>query len=350
MNNFKTQTMEKVQTFYNAMPFNFTDSVKTASKKILRQNAIQAYPNLHEILRKTKETDTVLDIGCGAGWFPNTLACHYQLQCVAVDFSETAVGRAREIAAALEVEDKLSFNVCDLFTEDFESSFFLVNSIGVLHHTHDCQAALVRISEFVRSGGYIHIALYHSYGRKPFLDYFSAERKRFFSGDEESQKEAEKKALEKYKELNSHIKDETLLLSWCRDQVFHPHETQHTLKEACEWLWDLDFSVISTSMNGFGPVKSWDALFEDEKNKESLSYQWNGIKKKYYPGFFSVLAQKNSCENSSCGKTQALNSIDMNFITSIKHKLFPVLNPVENDGWVQKELNNKKIEDLRKPY
>ena len=293
MNSLNHQIKKKVESFYNSMPFNITSSVKDSVKKIQQQNAIMAYPNLHKVLCEAKKTDTILDIGCGAGWFPNTLSYHYSLKCVALDLSKTAVARATEVASRLGVEDKITFHTGDLFLTDFDCCFMIVNSIGVLHHTHDCKAALERISKFVLPGGYLHFALYHKYGRKPFLDYFTDERATFFANDKTVKAEAKKSAFKKYKALNSHIKDETLLHSWCRDQVFHPHETQHTVKDVCKWLSEIGFSPISTSLNGFKTGHSWTELYDEEKDKASLSYELNYIQKKYYPGFFSVLAQKN---------------------------------------------------------
>jgi hypothetical protein len=59
--------------------------------------------------------------------------------------------------------------------------------------------------------------LYHKYGHQPFLNHFR---------DMQKQGASEGAMLARYKELHSGLHDDTLLLSWFRDQVLHPHETQ----------------------------------------------------------------------------------------------------------------------------
>jgi hypothetical protein len=84
------------------------------------------------------------------------------------------------------------------------------------------------------------------------------------------------------------------LFSWFRDQVFNPHESQHTLEEIYTWLTELDFQCLSTSINRFQPVRDWKTIFEEEKKMFDISYKRNYVEKKYFPGFFTVFAKKKS--------------------------------------------------------
>lgn len=287
------QLAGKVREFYNAMPFNFADEADQAAVLIGKMNAIMAYPNLDLLLKSLPSSAKIIDIGSGTGWFVNSVAVHYGLNCSGIDQCQGAVERARATAERLGVAEKARFESGDLFQIAGEGEFTLVNSIGVLHHTPDCQKALESIAPLVRVGGYIHIALYHKYGREPFLAYFEEERREWFHDSGRDKNEVEQKALNKYQELNPHIKDTTFLKSWCRDQVFHPHETLHTLEETYHWLRELGFAPQSTSINNFKRVGSWIDLFELEKEKEAISYRSNFIEKKYFPGFFTILAEKN---------------------------------------------------------
>ena len=63
------------------------------------------------------------------------------------------------------------------------------------------------------------IGLYHKYSREPFLNHFK-----------KIEHLSEKEKFDEYKKLHK-IKDEKKLYSWFRDQVLHPHETQHTFEE-----------------------------------------------------------------------------------------------------------------------
>ena len=61
--------------------------------------------------------------------------------------------------------------------------------------------------------------------------------------------------LLRYKELHSGLHDDTLLRSWFRDQVLHPHETQHTLEEMLPVIMDAGMKMVSTSVNRFAAIE-----------------------------------------------------------------------------------------------
>src|SRR6266446_2441665 len=168
---------EQVTEFYRSLPFNYEQTVAEASRTIRTSNQIAAaYPQLDAILAPSQRK-VVLDAGCGAGWFVNTVAHHYGLEAVGVDLCEPAIHRAQEVSKSLALDDKVRYICADLFKLPSiqltrGNQFFLVNSLGVLHHTHDCREALLNILGFVEPDGFVHIGLYHRYGRQPFLDLF----------------------------------------------------------------------------------------------------------------------------------------------------------------------------------
>lgn len=282
----KESVTEKVQEFYASLPFNFHGDLGLALQTIREENAIAVYPNLEAILSAAPSDAKILDVGCGAGWFAHSLAYRYGLPVTGIDLCEEALERARNVSRALGVADKTAFQRLDLFeTATLQNKFFLVNSLGVLHHTFDCRLALEGIAGQVQDHGYLHLGLYSKYGREPFLNLFRPFR-------EANSEESEQKAFALYKELNRHIADERFLFSWFRDQVLHPHESQHTLEEVYAWLTELGFECLSTSINRFRPVSDWEELFEEEKKMFDLSTERNCVEKVYFPGFFTILARK----------------------------------------------------------
>ena len=290
---FQGEITQRVSEFYTSLPFNFHGTVERAADTLRRENPISTYRNLDEILKTAPNGETLLDIGCGAGWFANAAALHYGLRVVGVDLCKTALARAGEVSSALEVQRKTRFVALDLFDiQTLGSDFFVVNSVGVLHHTFDCREALRRACGAVRRGGYLHIGLYHKYGREPFLKLFQPYREQLASAPMRQREGIERRAFELYKELNRQIDDEAFLYSWFRDQVLHPHETQHTLREVYDWLVELEFTCLSTSLNGFQPAPLWEEAFQEEKAMQGLSVKRNYTEKRYFPGFFTVLARK----------------------------------------------------------
>ena len=153
--------------FYKALPFNLRESVASSAEAIRSQDPRLAYPVLRPLLHSNTR---VLDVGCGAGWFANSV--NYRCGCpvTGIDFNPVAVGRAKEVARALDLSTE--FQVADLFQFAPPEPFDLVVSLGVLHHTDNCAAAVRRVCEFVKPGGHVFIGLYHKYGREPFLNHF----------------------------------------------------------------------------------------------------------------------------------------------------------------------------------
>jgi 2-polyprenyl-3-methyl-5-hydroxy-6-metoxy-1,4-benzoquinol methylase len=272
----------KVLEFYKTLPFNQHSSVAGQIKAIKKNNPVLTYPVLPPLL--TRRT-SVLEVGCGTGWLSNTISHYYQSKVSGIDFNPKAIEFCQEVAHAMQLTTE--FNVADLFTYQPKSQADLVVSLGVLHHTHDCLGAIKKIcADFVAPGGYVLIGLYHRYGRKPFLEHFKAMQAAGASQD---------KLLVRYQALHSAITDPTHLRSWFRDQVQHPHETQHTLQDILPLLQDAGFTLITTSINSFEPISSENtikAICAKELDMEQIGRD-RLAQNQYYPGFFLFLAQKN---------------------------------------------------------
>ncbi|MGD8832201.1 MAG: class I SAM-dependent methyltransferase [Pseudomonadales bacterium] len=274
-----THANPKVLEFYRELPFNIQESVEQQVRTIQDRDSVTNYPVLAELLGNRPR---VLEIGCGAGWLSNNMAYHYGVSVTAIDFNPVAVERASQVASALGTTP--TFEVADLFLYQPSEPADVAVSIGVLHHTNDCHAAIRRVlNDFVRPGGHAFIGLYHEYGRRPFLDHFA---ELAAAGADEQQ------LFERYCELMPQTTDETHARSWFRDQVIHPHETQHTLAEMLPILDECGFTLERTSINRFEPIDDVDALLEREKDYAGISREWLA-QNRYFPGFFLFLARKN---------------------------------------------------------
>lgn len=276
---------DRVLEFYKDLPFNAYARADDAAAAIVRHNQIALwYQDLDSIL-KNAQLQSILDVGCGPGWFTNTVARYYNIETLGIDFNPVAIEKAIATSNALTI-DKVSFKVWDLFKlKDLGFTFDLVSSIGVLHHTADPFGGIRSMASVLSQNpnSRLYIGLYHLYGRRPFLEYFEQKKRAGFS---------EEQLLQAYKELHSQITDEEHLKSWFRDQVLHPHESQHTLHEVASFLDSLGFSIESTSINRFEPIGNLLQLYEEEMKLEQLSYQRNFVENKYYPGFFTVCAKR----------------------------------------------------------
>jgi 2-polyprenyl-3-methyl-5-hydroxy-6-metoxy-1,4-benzoquinol methylase len=265
--------------FYKTLPFNYYGSLEKQAESVVKGRAnIEMHPPLIPLLRKD---GTVLDVGCGAGWLTNTITYHFKQSVVGIDFNPVAVERAQEVAKLLHLSSQIS--TCDLFKYFPEAKFDLVISMGVLHSTENCMEGIRHLMRSVlKENGHMYIGLYHTYGRAPFLQYFE---------EMKQQKKDEKYLFDKYKELHTDLKDDQHLLSWFRDQVLHPLETQHTLKEVASVVDEMGGVLVSTSINRFKPFNSLADLFELEKEYEQTGR--DALQQKtFFPGFFTFLVHK----------------------------------------------------------
>lgn len=270
----------KVRAFYEEMPFNYYSTTETAARRI-SQNPLQSYPDL-DLLLQNETLGHVLEIGCGAGWAANSIALNYGHPVTAVDMTEKAIARAAEVSRLIGCANPPTFVHSDLFAFRSPDRFSLVLSIGVLHHTFNCRKAFNHVCGFVAVDGYLFVGLYHLPGRRAFLKMFH----------EILESDGEEAAFRRFAALNPGSQDDDHLRSWFRDQVLHPQETQHTLKEVLGWLDENGMVLVSTSINGYDEVEDRDALIDLEAAYETLSENRNRRENSFFPGFFTVLARR----------------------------------------------------------
>lgn len=272
---------DKVLNFYKTLPFNITANPELMAGEIRAFNSVNEYPPLTQIL---KPGARVIDIGCGAGWFSNSIAYYYKSKVLGLDINPIAITFAKDVASVLKTEAE--FEQANLMTVEVERPFDIVLSIGVLHHTADCMRALRRLClKLVRPRGFVFVGLYHSYGRKPFLEHFKKMQRQ---GVDEQVMVSEFARLMKNQPI-----DRTHLISWFRDQVLHPHETQHTLQECVNVLRESNMEYLVSSIDDYTSIGNAELAIQHEKTLED-----EGIKalnqNRYFPGFFCVLARRKS--------------------------------------------------------
>ncbi len=278
MSTTETYANPDVLEFYKELPFNIESSVRSQAETLKSNNSVLAYPVFAELISRNRR---ILEVGCGAGWLSNSMAYHHGVSVSAIDFNPVAIERAAAVAEFLDLDAR--FEVADLFAYEPEPKADLVASIGVLHHTDNCHAAIRKVlTDYVAPGGYAFIGLYHTYGRQPFLDHFTRMREDGASEDD---------MFRRYCDLMPQAADATHARSWFRDQVLHPHETQHTLAEILPLLDECHCELVSTSINRFEPIDDLAAVLDREAEYEQMSLEWLR-QGRYFPGFFVFLARK----------------------------------------------------------
>ncbi len=270
----------RVRAFYEQKPFNHWHTAAAAARSLGENPIAETYPDLDRLLRRQRGA-TTLDCGCGSGWLTNSLALHYGAEAIGLDFSLPAVARARAVAGILGVAARARFVAGDLFDLRFDGRFDLAISLGVLHHAADARRAFEHLWRTVRPGGHVYVGLYHAPGRSVFRGHF---REILESGGEEA-------AFWEFRRLHPARRNSEHLRSWFHDQVLHPHESGHTLREICEWLAAARLELLSTSVNRFRPFIRVEELYELEADYEARS--WRALREgRFLPGFFTFLARR----------------------------------------------------------
>lgn len=196
------------------------------------------------------------------------------MEVTAIDFNPIAIVAAQKAAELLGTNVK--FECADLFQYTCEPKDIVISN-GVLHHTGNTIEGIKKCAELTRKNGRIFIGLYHKYGRKPFLDYFNELKQQ--SDDEDF-------LFAKYIELDRRHKDGVQGKSWFLDQVLHPFETQHTLKEVVEVFESENVRLISTSINSYEKIDDIEEIYQEEYKLYEIGIK-HLEKHEYFPGFFT---------------------------------------------------------------
>jgi SAM-dependent methyltransferase len=102
----------------------------------------------------------VLDVGCGMGRFAE-IATRWGARVVGIDLSAAA-----EVAAKNLADREFVALQSDVFALPFApETFDLIYSMGVLHHTPDCEKAFKSLPQYLKPGGTIAVWLYSGYNK-----------------------------------------------------------------------------------------------------------------------------------------------------------------------------------------
>lgn len=102
----------------------------------------------------------VLDVGCGMGRFAD-VAESWGATVVGIDLSDAVEAAAKNLAGR-----RCTVLQADIFRLPFApASFDVIYSVGVLHHTPDCEKAFKVLPSFLKPGGKIAMWVYSSHNR-----------------------------------------------------------------------------------------------------------------------------------------------------------------------------------------
>ncbi|MFC1802526.1 class I SAM-dependent methyltransferase [Thermoproteota archaeon] len=101
------------------------------------------------------ENSHILDIGCGTGGNSAYLATNYGCRVTGIDIAEHMIGKAKERAKDLDLEDKLIFQVGDAYSLNFPDNTFDIVLTVFVSQFLDLEKAFPEFNRVLKPGGFL---------------------------------------------------------------------------------------------------------------------------------------------------------------------------------------------------
>lgn len=237
-----------VKAFYEENPFPNYDDLDSKQSLVEKAKRGVFARLLNEQIPKGAR---VLEVGCGTGQLTNFLGIHWDRQVFGSDMCLNSLRLAKAFRDRSGIRNA-EFVQMNLFRPAFRpSTFDVVISNGVLHHTGDPLGAFRSISRLVKPGGCILIGLYNRIGR------LTTDLRRVlfrWTGD-------------RLRTLDVHLRNpnynEARKRAWFMDQYKHPRESKHSFDEVIDWFESNGFEFLfSIPKIDSSPFSEQEKLFE----------------------------------------------------------------------------------------
>ncbi|MEX2284971.1 MAG: methyltransferase domain-containing protein [Gemmatimonadota bacterium] len=139
------------------------------------------FPDLTDLIHDAR----VVDFGCGTGWQSIALVKTGARMVLGVDTNERTLGKARELAGAHGVADRIAFDAA--IPEDQQGSFDIVITLNAMEHFDQPESIMKTMASALRRGGRLLVSFgppwlaptgshMHFFTRVPWVNLFFSER------------------------------------------------------------------------------------------------------------------------------------------------------------------------------
>ena len=218
----------KVKSFYEDNPFPSYEGLEEFGELVSKGNQ---NPFTVKLLKSIGYNKLILECGCGTGQLTHFLQLNNN-EVLGIDLSLSSLALALDHKRRnhLTRSSFAQMNIFELAVKD--TSFDVVISHGVLHHTFDARQAFAQIVRKVKPGGTIIVGLYNYFARVP--TWVRAKLIGVFGPKIDFV-------------VRSRIHDARKADIWIKDQYYNPHETWHSLDDVLEWFEENDVEFVNAT-------------------------------------------------------------------------------------------------------
>ncbi len=240
------EVSREVQSMYETSPYPRWQAYPEFRQRVFHFMIALEMPFLRPEERPTLQENehaplNVLVAGCGTGHHAMLAHCDYlNAQIMAVDLSRTSLAYAMMKAEAYGAEN-ITFRHADLMKlPELGQQYDVIESAGVLHHMEHPEKGLQALTDCLKPGGWMKLALYNYDRRTVVHDSWKVIQEQSFSNSEEDiiRFRHEVMTQPEHRELLNRlaVSNDFFNTYECRDYLFHVQEHQYTLDQLRKML------------------------------------------------------------------------------------------------------------------
>jgi SAM-dependent methyltransferase len=283
-------TSLKVQALYEESPY--PRWVVPLRKDVLPTREVYArkYPGADLAALEDRETPDILVAGCGTGLnILSAITGYKSWALTGIDISRRSLAHAMRHVRDLGLPNIRLIQADILDLSALEGTFDIIESIGVLHHLADPLKGWRILTEKLRPGGVMQVALYSALSRRgveAVRRYAAAHGFRSTRDDVLAFRHHVMNILRDPRHPNFALLQESTVLdshefyavSTCRDLLFHPQETLFTLPEIKRMIAALGLDFVGFSFSTPAHLASYRVRFPDDPFGTDLD-NWDQVER-----------------------------------------------------------------------
>lgn len=228
----------------------------------------------------------ILIAGCGTGQQTLSTGCTLPSATVLnVDLSKSSLAYAIRKTSELGLMEQHDFMQADILQLGaLNRQFDIVECCGVLHHMEDPLAGWRVLTDLVRPGGLMEIALYSRSAREQIVQMREQIRQKGYPETLESLRQIRKECIKNRDNAFVHSVD-FFSTSALRDLIFHRNEHQFTIPQIQSCLQELGLKFIGFHNSDI--YERYMEVFPSNRDYENLD-NWQIVEEKYPTMFFGM--------------------------------------------------------------